>query len=82
MARVWGEVHVKDAHPLPSSPAISPQIHLCVQSLQENQTQSKTLGSAPVASLIRDEAGPGCGATAVQRALLHLQCVPASICAG
>ena len=43
MARVWGEVHVKDAHPLPSSPAISPQIHQCVQSLQENQTQSKTL---------------------------------------
>ena len=80
MARVRGEVHVKDARPLPSSPAISPQIHLCVQSLQENQTQSKTLGSAPVASLIRDEAGPGCGA--IQRALLHLQRVPASICAG
>ena len=81
MARVRGEVHVKDARPLPSSPAISPQIHLCVQSLQENQTQSKTLG-APAAPLIQDEAGPGCGATAVQRALLHLQCVPASICAG
>ena len=79
MARVWGEVHVKDARPLPSSPAISPQIHLCVQSLQENQTQSKTLG-APAAPLIQDEAGPGWGA--MQRALLHLQRVPASICAG
>ena len=81
MARVRGEVHVKDARPLPSSLAISPQIFTCVQSLQENQTLSLAIG-APAATLIQDEAGPGCGATAVQRALLHLQCVPASICAG
>ena len=43
MARVRGEVHVKDARPLPSSLAIAPQIFTCVQSLQENQTLSKTL---------------------------------------
>ena len=79
MARVWGEVHVKDARPLPSSLAISPQIFTCVQSLQENQTLSLAIG-APAATLIQDEAGPGCGA--MQRALLHLQRVPASICAG
>ena len=47
--------------------------------LQANQIKPKSLGSAPVAPLIRDEAGPGCGA--MQRALLHLQRVPASICA-
>ena len=31
MARVWGEVHANDVHPLPSSAAISPQLSpVCV----------------------------------------------------
>ena len=69
--------HVKDAHPVLSSTAIFPQFQLTAKS---NPLEPDTGGLAPVASLIGDEEGPGCGA--MQRALLSLQRLLAIICAG